>query len=70
MSNEPAPTLRSLVQGLKRQALHARHLGFRHPVNGEWMEFESPLPDDLAEILTYLEAKYRADAQNGSSEES
>jgi len=59
------PVLRSLVQGLKRQALHARHLGFRHPVKGEWMEFESPLPADLAEILAHLEEKYGADAQNG-----
>ena len=56
--------LRSLVQGLKRQALHARHLGFRHPVTGAWLEFESPLPQDMAEILEYLQMKYSADQQH------
>jgi len=52
--------LRSLVQGLKRQALHARLLGFIHPVTGEQMEFSSPLPDDMATILDYLNKKYAA----------
>ncbi len=56
--------LRSLVQGLKRQALHARHLGFRHPVTGEWLEFESCLPDDMSAILEYLQKKYSADDQH------
>src|SRR5437764_2209668 len=30
-----------------RQALHARLLGFDHPVAGEWLVFESPLPADM-----------------------
>jgi 23S rRNA pseudouridine1911/1915/1917 synthase len=37
--------------GLPRQFLHARRLGFRHPESGEWLVFESPLPDDLADAL-------------------
>ncbi len=37
-----------------RQALHAATLGFDHPVTGEWMEFESELPDDMAELVTAL----------------
>lgn len=53
------PELRRLLQGLGRQALHARLLGFQHPVSGEYLEFSSPLPDDLQGILTYLENKYR-----------
>lgn len=57
-------SLRSLVQGLKRQALHARHLAFRHPVKDEWMEFNSPLPADMAEILEYLEKRYSAEDQH------
>jgi len=32
---------------LKRQALHACYLGFSHPKSGEFMEFESPIPDDM-----------------------
>jgi 23S rRNA pseudouridine1911/1915/1917 synthase len=54
------PQLRSLVQRLKRQALHARVLGFIHPASGEYMEFESPLPGDLQAIIACLEKRYRA----------
>lgn len=37
-----------------RQFLHAHKLGFRHPVSGKWMEFESPLADDLEKALSKL----------------
>ncbi|HEY0374655.1 MAG TPA: RluA family pseudouridine synthase [Amnibacterium sp.] len=40
--------------GLTRQWLHAVRLGFAHPATGEWVEFESPLPDDLAIALDRL----------------
>ncbi len=33
---------------LPRQALHAKTLGFEHPVTGERMRFDSTLPDDMA----------------------
>lgn len=42
--------------GFPRQALHAASLGFEHPVTGELLEFTSPLPDDLAGLLTALRA--------------
>ncbi len=34
-----------------RQALHARTLGFKHPRTGEEMDFTSPLPADMAELI-------------------
>lgn len=34
-----------------RQALHARTLGFEHPVTGEKMYFDSELPDDMQLLL-------------------
>jgi len=34
-----------------RQALHALKLGFDHPVTGQRMEFEAPLPDDFQRVL-------------------
>jgi 23S rRNA pseudouridine1911/1915/1917 synthase len=34
-----------------RQALHARSLGFEHPVTGERMLFESELPDDMNDLI-------------------
>ncbi len=56
------PELRRRVLALHRQALHARLLGFIHPAGGTYMEFESPVPEDLREILDYLESKYRLEA--------
>ena len=32
---------------LPRQALHAKTLGFEHPVTGKWMQFDSEIPDDM-----------------------
>ena len=39
---------------LQRQALHARRLKFTHPHNGQPLEVEAPLPDDLAAVLDQL----------------
>lgn len=36
---------------LPRQALHAETLGFVHPVTGEKMQFETPIPSDMEEAL-------------------
>lgn len=36
---------------LNRQALHAKELGFVHPISGEEMHFDSELPEDLAQII-------------------
>ncbi|MCP4448644.1 MAG: RluA family pseudouridine synthase [Myxococcales bacterium] len=46
--------LRSLAQGLGRQALHAAELGFEHPITGEAMLFRSPLPADIQAVLDAL----------------
>ena len=50
--------LNELVRALGRQALHARVLGFIHPVTDEYISFESPLPPDMALLLDYLDEKY------------
>ncbi len=34
-----------------RQALHARTLGFVHPGTGKEIFFESPLPDDMTQVI-------------------
>ncbi len=36
---------------LPRQALHAKTLGFTHPSTGEFMRFESKLPDDMTQVI-------------------
>nr|WP_269813607.1 RluA family pseudouridine synthase [Ornithinimicrobium sediminis] len=40
--------------GLKRQWLHATKLGFEHPGSGEYVEFESPYPEDLQKALDVI----------------
>ncbi|WP_410640242.1 RluA family pseudouridine synthase [Amycolatopsis sp. lyj-346] len=40
--------------GLNRQWLHAKTLGFAHPADGRWVEFESEYPEDLAKALETL----------------
>jgi 23S rRNA pseudouridine1911/1915/1917 synthase len=42
------------AEGLPRQFLHATRLAFPHPVTGERIETESPLPPDLAAYLERL----------------
>lgn len=36
---------------IPRQALHAKTLGFMHPVKKEWMQFTSELPEDFKAVL-------------------
>ncbi len=45
---EPA---RSAVKAFNRQALHAAVLGFEHPVTGETVRFEAPVPEDFERLL-------------------
>ncbi|MEJ6773342.1 MAG: 23S rRNA pseudouridine(955/2504/2580) synthase RluC [Porticoccaceae bacterium] len=40
--------------GLKRMFLHASNLRFRHPLSGDWVDVEAPLPKDLQPILKNL----------------
>ncbi len=42
--------------GLDRQFLHAAHLEFAHPLTGEPLSFDAPLPADLAGFLAGLES--------------
>jgi 23S rRNA pseudouridine1911/1915/1917 synthase len=57
-SSQPVHAVREAVaeSGLKRQALHAAVLGFVHPVTGQALRFESPLPPDMAGLEGRLEA--------------
>ena len=43
------------LKALGRQALHARTLGFRHPISAEALQFESELPLDIKELVDSLE---------------
>ena len=40
--------------GFARQALHAAHLGFIHPVSGNAIALDSELPADMRELIDKL----------------
>ena len=46
----------NVLQSFRRQALHAKMLGFVHPTTGEAMKFEAPPPDDFANLQAALSA--------------
>lgn len=51
--------------GMSRQALHAMRLSFLHPITGEPLAFEAPLPDDMAQAWAALTAAATAESQSG-----
>ena len=50
------PTLARRLK-LTRQWLHAVRLGFTHPADGRWVEFESAYPEDLHRALEIVRAE-------------
>jgi 23S rRNA pseudouridine1911/1915/1917 synthase len=50
-----SPEASDMIAGFRRQALHARLLGFEHPISGEFQQFEAALPDDLAALAQNLQ---------------
>ena len=42
------------VRAFPRQALHAAVLGFEHPISGQGMRFEAPLPPDMSDLLAVI----------------
>jgi 23S rRNA pseudouridine1911/1915/1917 synthase len=49
--------LRAHVRNLGRHFLHAERLAFTHPQTGERVEFNSPLPPELSQLLEEIELK-------------
>ena len=45
------------ARAFPRQALHAAVLGFKHPVTGEEMRFEAPMPEDMEALIAALGAQ-------------
>jgi 23S rRNA pseudouridine1911/1915/1917 synthase len=48
------PFLKECVKRMNRQALHAHRLEFTHPRTGERVQFFSPIPQDMKEVLEWL----------------
>ncbi len=47
--------IKNILTRFPRQALHARHISFIHPSKNEEMNFSSPLPPDLIDLLSLLQ---------------
>lgn len=47
--------LRTAIAAFPRQALHAVLIGFRHPASGEYVQFISPLPKDITDLIGFLD---------------
>ncbi|WP_088323214.1 RluA family pseudouridine synthase [Polaribacter tangerinus] len=48
---------------LPRQALHAKTLGFTHPITGEFMKFDSNVPEDITDCIE----KWRTYSENSKN---
>ncbi len=51
------PVLKECVKRMNRQALHAHRLEFNHPRTGERVQFVSPIPHDMKEVLEWLRSQ-------------
>ncbi len=54
----------NLFARLERQALHAKTLGFRHPATGEFVSFDSTLPEDFETVLETLRTNCKPKLKN------
>jgi len=43
-----------ILKNFNRQALHAFHLGFKHPKSNKYIEFNSDLPEDMQDLLDFV----------------
>ena len=51
--------LKGCLKKMDRQALHAHRLGFNHPRTGARVQFVSPIPQDMKEVLEWLRLQTR-----------
>jgi 23S rRNA pseudouridine1911/1915/1917 synthase len=54
VNNLADPRLKKMITQLGRQALHARTLGFIHPVTEAYLEFTAEMPPDMQSLCDYL----------------
>ena len=50
-------SLRETLQQFKRQALHAKTLGFIHPIKKEPVQWHAKIPEDMSELYKKLNAE-------------
>ena len=55
MNDADTPELKHVLSQLKRQALHARLLGFEHPATGEHLTFLAEVPKEIQRVVDALQ---------------
>ena len=55
MPDVTARTCLAQLRGFGRQALHAAHLGFAHPVTGTPLSLTSQSPDDIKTLIHIMD---------------
>ncbi len=58
LNTKTSESVINTIRGLKRQALHAELLGFKHPATDKYMEFSAPIPDDIQNLIDVLRRKF------------
>ena len=56
---------KELERRTHRQLLHAADLAFRHPLTGEEMQFQAPLPADFADLASWAREGLRVEDRSG-----
>ncbi|RCU45760.1 23S rRNA pseudouridine(1911/1915/1917) synthase RluD [Corallincola holothuriorum] len=51
--------LLSVLRGFRRQALHAAKLELVHPITGEFMSWEAPVPEDMLDMVAAFKADFK-----------
>ncbi len=55
LNDADTPALKQVLSQLKRQALHARLLGFEHPATGKRLTFSAEMPKDMQQVVDALQ---------------
>jgi 23S rRNA pseudouridine1911/1915/1917 synthase len=54
-----SPALSAALSAFPRQALHAARLALAHPMTGRALEWEAPIPEDMARLIAALDRDAR-----------
>lgn len=46
------------LKNVNRQLLHAKTIGFKHPVTNEYLKFDSELPEDIKTVIDVIKTNF------------